>query len=106
MRITLQFTRLRKLTPRTRIVSLLFETILFALTMLRFCAAVREGWGRGPVLRRFVSDGTWAYALVFATMLVNMMLYKYVRSTLTGICYTCVSSHLPSSSPFPDSTRC
>ncbi|KAL1938449.1 hypothetical protein VTO73DRAFT_11689 [Trametes versicolor] len=70
------------------IVSLLFETVLFALTMLRFCAAVREGWGRGPVLRRFVSDGTWAYALVFATMLVNMMLYKYVRSTLTGICYT------------------
>ncbi|EIW57032.1 uncharacterized protein TRAVEDRAFT_30265 [Trametes versicolor FP-101664 SS1] len=70
------------------IVSLLFETILFALTMFRFCEAVRQGWGRGPVLQQFVSDGTWAYALVFATMLVNMMLYKYVRSTLTGICYT------------------
>lgn len=81
--------------------SLLFETILFALTMFRFCEAVRQGWGRGPVLQQFVSDGTWAYALVFATMLVNMMLYKYVRSTLTGICYTCVSPPPVLRSPIP-----
>ncbi|KAI0364048.1 hypothetical protein BV20DRAFT_983430 [Pilatotrama ljubarskyi] len=70
------------------IVSLIFETILFVLTMYKFCEAVRQGWGKGPVMQQFVTDGTWAYALIFLVMLVNMMLYRYVRSTLTGICYT------------------
>ncbi|KAI0632598.1 hypothetical protein C8Q77DRAFT_1058926 [Trametes polyzona] len=70
------------------IVSLIFETVLFALTIYRFAEAVHQGWGKGPVLQQFVTDGTWAYALIFIVMLVNMMLYKYVHSTLTGICYT------------------
>ncbi|KAI0640948.1 hypothetical protein C8Q79DRAFT_424502 [Trametes meyenii] len=70
------------------IVSLVFETILFMLTMFKFIEAVRHGWGKGPVMQQFVTDGTWAYALIFLAMLVNMMLYKYVHSTLTGICYT------------------
>ncbi|KAI0669053.1 hypothetical protein C8Q78DRAFT_978960 [Trametes maxima] len=70
------------------IVSLTFETILFILTMFKFIEAVRHGWGKGPVMQQFVTDGTWAYALIFLAMLVNMMLYKYVHSTLTGICYT------------------
>ncbi|KAH9846551.1 hypothetical protein C2E23DRAFT_572286 [Lenzites betulinus] len=74
--------------PGYRIVSLLFETILFALTMYRFGEAVRQGWGKGPILQQFMTDGTWAYALIFLVMLINMMMYKYVHSTLTGICYT------------------
>ncbi|KAI9061880.1 hypothetical protein FKP32DRAFT_1594083 [Trametes sanguinea] len=70
------------------IVSLIFETILFALTLYKFAEAVRQGWGNGPVMQQFVNDGTWAYTLIFLVMLINMMMYKYVHSTLTGICYT------------------
>ncbi|KAH9886949.1 hypothetical protein C8Q73DRAFT_794980 [Cubamyces lactineus] len=70
------------------IVSLIFETILFTLTIYKFFDAVRQGWGRGPVMQQFVADGTWAYTLIFIVMLVNMMMYKYIHSTITGICYT------------------
>ncbi|CDO69946.1 hypothetical protein BN946_scf184836.g20 [Trametes cinnabarina] len=51
------------------IVSLIFETILFALTLYKFAEAVRQGWGKGPVMQQFVTDGTWAYTLIFLVML-------------------------------------
>ncbi|KAI0742353.1 hypothetical protein C8Q80DRAFT_1221001 [Daedaleopsis nitida] len=70
------------------IISLMFETVLFVLTIAKFLTACRQGWGMGPIMQQFVADGTWAYALIFVAMLINMMLYKYVHSTLTGICYT------------------
>ncbi|RDX48929.1 hypothetical protein OH76DRAFT_614008 [Lentinus brumalis] len=69
-------------------ISLAFETVLFVLTIVKFFDAVKQGWGKGPIMQQFVTDGTWAYTLIFLVMLVNMMLYKYVHSTLTGICYT------------------
>ena len=72
-------------------ISLAFETVLFVLTIIKFVDAVKQGWGKGPIMQQFVTDGTWAYLLIFLVMLVNMMLYKYVHSTLTGICYTYVS---------------
>ncbi|KAI0753746.1 hypothetical protein C8Q74DRAFT_1373691 [Fomes fomentarius] len=70
------------------IISLTFETLLFALTIAKFLDALKQGWGMGPIMQQFVTDGTWAYALIFVVMLINMMMYKYVHSTLTGICYT------------------
>ncbi|TBU43452.1 hypothetical protein BD309DRAFT_960631 [Dichomitus squalens] len=70
------------------VVSLAFETLLFTLTIGKFLDGVRQGWGRAVMVQQFVADGTWAYALIFLTMLVNMMFYKYVHSELTGICYT------------------
>lgn len=51
-----------------RIVSLAFETLLFLLTMYKFVEAVRNGWGKRPVMQRFVGDGTWAYTLIFGTL--------------------------------------
>ncbi|KAI0640949.1 hypothetical protein C8Q79DRAFT_920383 [Trametes meyenii] len=70
------------------IVSLLFETLLFALTIYKFVKAVHHGWGKSSVMQRFVTDGTWAYALIFLVMLVNMLLYEYAHSAFAGICYT------------------
>ena len=69
-------------------ISLAFETLLFFLTIVKFLDGFRNGWARGVFVQQFITDGTWAYALIFFTMLVNMMLYKYIHSTLTGICYT------------------
>lgn len=77
-----------------RMISLAFETVLFVLTIVKFVDAVKQGWGKGPIMQQFVTDGTWAYTLIFVVMLVNMMLYKYVHSTLTGICYTYVFTNL------------
>ncbi|KAI1795290.1 hypothetical protein LXA43DRAFT_1108346 [Ganoderma leucocontextum] len=70
------------------VVSLAFETLLFLLTIVKFLDGLRNGWARGLFVQQFITDGTWAYALIFLVMLVNMMLYKYIHSTLTGICYT------------------
>lgn len=85
-------------------ISLAFETVLFVLTIVKFLDAVKQGWGKGPIMQQFVTDGTWAYTLIFLVMLVNMMLYKYVHSTLTGICYTCVRLHTISVTSIHDLT--
>ncbi|KAI0341189.1 hypothetical protein BDW22DRAFT_1430329 [Trametopsis cervina] len=76
------------------IVSLIFETILFALTVFKFIGAVKAGWGKRPVMKEFVQDGTWAFALVFVTMCINSALYHNVHSPLAGICFTWLQSVL------------
>ena len=78
------------LTYLVRVISLAFETLLFTLTIGKFLDGVRQGWGKAVMVQQFIADGTWAYALIFLVMLVNMMFYKYVHSELTRICYTCV----------------
>jgi hypothetical protein len=44
---------------------MLFEFILFVLTMIKFYQAVRDGWGRENIMTRFLEDGIWAFALPF-----------------------------------------
>ncbi|KAI0058934.1 hypothetical protein BV25DRAFT_1172755 [Artomyces pyxidatus] len=82
------------LLPVYWITSLAFETLLFSLTLLKFIAAVRAGWGRRPVMKQFVTDGTWAFALIFLTMLVNALLYPLAHTPLAGICFTWLLSVL------------
>ncbi|KAI0799751.1 hypothetical protein BC629DRAFT_1591903 [Irpex lacteus] len=76
------------------IVSLVFETLLFVLTLIKFAKAMMDGWGKRPVMQEFVRDGTWAYALIFVTMVINSALYKSVHSPLAGICFTWLQSVL------------
>ncbi|EPQ49796.1 hypothetical protein GLOTRDRAFT_51577, partial [Gloeophyllum trabeum ATCC 11539] len=45
--------------------SVSFETLLFALTLFKCYQYQRLGWRRSPILRQFVRDGTWAFALIF-----------------------------------------
>ncbi|KAH9926540.1 uncharacterized protein BXZ73DRAFT_78650 [Epithele typhae] len=45
--------------PSFAIISLAFETVLFVLTIGKFIDAVRQGWGKGPVMQQFVANGTW-----------------------------------------------
>ncbi|KAH9895316.1 uncharacterized protein BXZ73DRAFT_111866 [Epithele typhae] len=76
------------------VISLAFETVLFVLTIGTFIDAVRQGWGKGPAMQQFVADGTWAYTLIFIVMLINKMLYKLVRSTLTDVVLSFAGSRL------------
>jgi hypothetical protein len=46
-----------------------FESLLFLLTMVKFYAALREGWGREPIISCFMRDGIWAFALPFGMSL-------------------------------------
>ncbi|KAI0058932.1 hypothetical protein BV25DRAFT_1918848 [Artomyces pyxidatus] len=76
------------------IISLAFETLLFSLTLFKFAVAVRAGWGRRPVMKQFVTDGTWAFALIFLTMLVNALMFPLAHTPLAGICFTWLLSVL------------
>jgi len=76
------------------VASLAFETILFLLTLWKFVAAIKKGWGSRPIMQQFVADGTWAYTLIFITMLINSMFYKFVHSALAGISFTWLLSVL------------
>jgi hypothetical protein len=44
---------------------IVFESVLFVMTMVKFYTALREGWGQEPVISRFMKDGIWAFALPF-----------------------------------------
>lgn len=44
---------------------MLFEFLLFVLTMIKFYHAIRDGWGQENVVTRFLKDGIWAFALPF-----------------------------------------
>jgi hypothetical protein len=48
-----------------------FETVLFILTLFKFIVALRNGWGRTPVLFLLVRDGTWAFILIFGSRPVH-----------------------------------
>ncbi|KAI0087533.1 hypothetical protein BDY19DRAFT_994857 [Irpex rosettiformis] len=67
------------------IVSLVFETLLFVLTLIKFVMAISDGWGKRPVMQEFVRD---------VTMVINSALYKSVHSPLAGICFTWLQSVL------------
>ncbi|OCH93363.1 hypothetical protein OBBRIDRAFT_790388 [Obba rivulosa] len=67
--------------------SLAFETILFALTLYKFFRSLKMLSGDTTILVAFVRDGTWAYALIFVTMLLNSLMYQYNKTPLAGICY-------------------
>ncbi|GJE98013.1 hypothetical protein PsYK624_142350 [Phanerochaete sordida] len=67
--------------------SLCFETALFALTLYKFLRGVARARGRHSVLFLFVRDGTWAYAIIFAAMLFNTLMYQLVTTPLAGMGY-------------------
>ncbi|THH11395.1 hypothetical protein EW146_g8063 [Bondarzewia mesenterica] len=50
---------------------ILFETILFILTLVQFVRALRTGWGHTPVVTLLARDGTWAFAVIFGALILN-----------------------------------
>ncbi|KIP08571.1 hypothetical protein PHLGIDRAFT_377084 [Phlebiopsis gigantea 11061_1 CR5-6] len=65
--------------------SLAFETFLFILTLVKFCQNITRR--QSSILFIFIRDGTWAFALIFATMLLNMLMYKLSNTPLVGVGY-------------------
>lgn len=48
-----------------RVSSLVFETLLFALTLVAFVKRIKEVYKKQSIIFVFFRDGTWAFALIF-----------------------------------------
>lgn len=68
------------------IISVSFETLLFCLTLYR-CYISSQNLGQYSILFSLMRDGTWAYAMMFAIMLINLLMYHYIHSPLAGLCF-------------------
>ncbi|KAJ6493451.1 hypothetical protein C8R45DRAFT_187782 [Mycena sanguinolenta] len=67
--------------------AVLFQTVLFSLTVLRFVQAIRAGWGKMPLLLLIVRDGTWAYFLAVLVLISDLSLYALKNHVYGGILY-------------------
>ncbi|KAI5117404.1 hypothetical protein M0805_004626 [Coniferiporia weirii] len=65
--------------------SLIFESILFILMTINFVRYVREQKTPMPLITQFFRDGTVYYAVIFATLLINVLLYQLVNSALAQV---------------------
>jgi len=64
-----------------------FETVLFALTLVKFFTSISRRLGGQSIMYALVRDGTWAYAIIFVIMLMNTLMYHLVDNPLAGICF-------------------
>ncbi|KAJ7188605.1 hypothetical protein C8R46DRAFT_25961 [Mycena filopes] len=67
--------------------TLLFQSLLFALTAFKFGQAVREGWADTPLLSLVARDGTWAFFLLFAVVAGDASLYGLKNHTFASVLY-------------------
>ena len=51
----------------SRAAAIIFQALLFAVTIYKFILAARDGWGDVPLLVLLTRDGTWAFCLLFCT---------------------------------------
>ncbi|KAJ7125049.1 hypothetical protein C8R44DRAFT_130026 [Mycena epipterygia] len=67
--------------------TLLFQTLLFGLTAVKFVRALREGWGDTPLVGLVMRDGTWAFILLFAAVGGDASLYTVKNHAIAGVLY-------------------
>ncbi|KAF7350568.1 hypothetical protein MSAN_01616600 [Mycena sanguinolenta] len=67
--------------------AVLFQTVLFLLTVIRFVQAIRAGWGKMPLLLLIIRDGTWAYLLAVLIVISDLSLYALKNHVYGGILY-------------------
>ncbi|KAI0923786.1 hypothetical protein AcW1_006652 [Taiwanofungus camphoratus] len=73
-------------------ISLAFESVLFAMTLVKLCSSISIGHSRrrsnhSSILFVLLRDGTWAFAVIFAVMLLNALMFRLVDNPLAGICF-------------------
>ncbi|KAF7375891.1 hypothetical protein MSAN_00003500 [Mycena sanguinolenta] len=82
--------------PETLIIyggsTLLFQTFMFILTIIKFITAVREGWGDTPLVGLVMRDGTWAFFLLFAVVAANSALFALKNHDLASILFEWILS--------------
>lgn len=49
----------------SRAAAIVFQAMLFTVTIYKFILAVRDGWGDVALIVLLIRDGTWAFCLLF-----------------------------------------
>ncbi|VDB87473.1 unnamed protein product [Peniophora sp. CBMAI 1063] len=71
-----------------------FEVLLFLLTVYKLVETLYNGWGTTPVLNVIVRDGTWAFVLIFVTLVFNAVFYLTAAkgSSTAAVAYSWIIS--------------
>ncbi|EIN03539.1 hypothetical protein PUNSTDRAFT_139423 [Punctularia strigosozonata HHB-11173 SS5] len=71
-------------------VSFLLELVLAVLTLAKFIMALKQGWGRTPILSMVVRDGLWAFLLSLGCSIANLHVTvgKPSTSGIVSYCWT------------------
>ncbi|KAF5322483.1 hypothetical protein D9619_001549 [Psilocybe cf. subviscida] len=67
--------------------SIIFQFLLFGLTLIKFVQAVRAGWGDVPLIKQLARDGTWAFFLLFIAYVGQLGLYGLKNHNYAGVLY-------------------
>jgi len=77
--------------PRTIIIyaagAIVFQAVLFLVTMYKFILAIRSGWGDVPLIVLLTRDGTWAFCLLFFGYAGHLLLYALHNPNYAGVLY-------------------
>ncbi|TEB24802.1 hypothetical protein FA13DRAFT_1287414 [Coprinellus micaceus] len=66
---------------------ILYQAFLFAATAVKFYYSLKAGWGHIPILHLLMRDGTWAFAVLFAILVSEALLYSVDVGAYTGFLY-------------------
>jgi len=77
--------------PRTLIIyagsAIIFQAMLFTITLYKFILALRSGWGDVPLIVLLTRDGTWAFFLLFFTYAGDLVLYALHNADYAGVLF-------------------
>lgn len=65
--------------------SVVFEGVLFGLTIHKFLEAQKEGWGYISLLNVLIRDSIWAFALLFIANIANTLLFTIAPASLAAL---------------------
>ncbi|KAJ8079873.1 hypothetical protein PM082_016698 [Marasmius tenuissimus] len=68
--------------------AVIFQTLLFGLTLYKFLAGVREGRRDIPIIKLLMRDGSWAFFLLFIELVAEVSLYSLKNHAYAGVLYT------------------
>lgn len=68
-------------------VPIVYQTLLFLVTIYKFAEAAKKGWGHIPVVQLLLRDGTWAFIVIFAVIIGQALVYGVGPQAYTGFLY-------------------
>ncbi|EEB99508.1 hypothetical protein MPER_00803 [Moniliophthora perniciosa FA553] len=68
--------------------TIIFQTILFGLTLYKFITGIRAGWGNVPIVKLLMRDGTWAFFVLFLIIVAESSLYGLENHAFAGVLYS------------------
>ncbi|KAJ7585646.1 hypothetical protein C8J56DRAFT_125657 [Mycena floridula] len=67
--------------------SVLFQALIFALTLYKFLTEIRHGWGSNDVVGLLMRDGTWAFFLLFFLLVGQASLALLKNKALASVLF-------------------